>query len=49
VDDSDPGVETQTFAVEGGGFVFSADDPGVYTVEVRRWPFVPFKVEFTAV
>ena len=44
----DPGVETQTFTVEGGGFVFSADDPGVYTVEVRRWPFLPFKVEFTA-
>ena len=49
VDDPDPSVETQTFIVEGGGFVFSADDPGVYTVEVRRWPFLPFKVEFTAV
>ncbi len=48
VDAPDPGVETQTFTVEGGGFVFSVDDPGVYTVEVRRWPFLPFKIEFTA-
>jgi hypothetical protein len=28
--------------------VFVADDPGVYTVEVRRWPFMPFRIEFTA-
>ena len=48
VDDPDPGVETQSFIVDGGGFVFSVDDPGVYTIEVRRWPFLPFKIEFTA-
>jgi hypothetical protein len=48
IDDPDPLVETTTTTVTGGGFVFVADDPGIYTVEVRRWPFVPFKIEFTA-
>lgn len=49
IDDPDPDVETQTITVTGGGFIFTADDPGVYTVEVRRWPFMPFKIEFTAI
>lgn len=48
VDDPDPDVETAVHTVSGGGFVFVAQDPGVYTVEVRRWPFLPFKIEFTA-
>lgn len=48
IDDPDPTVETTYSTVTGGGFVFIADDPGVYTVEVRRWPFLPFKIEFTA-
>lgn len=48
IDDPDPLVETSEETVTGGGFVFVADDPGVYTVEVRRWPFLPFKIEFTA-
>lgn len=48
IDDPDPTVETTVTEVTGGGFVFVADDPGVYTVEVRRWPFLPFKIEFTA-
>lgn len=48
VDDPDPAVETQTYEVTGGGFIFAADDPGVYTIEVRRWPFLPWKVEITA-
>lgn len=48
VDDPDPAVETQVYTVEGGGFIFMADDPGIYTVEVRRWPFLPFRIEFTA-
>lgn len=48
LDDPDPVTPTQVLTVEGGGFVFAADDPGVYTVEVRRFPFVPFKIEFTA-
>ena len=49
IDDPDPDVETAIHTVEGGGFVFIADDPGVYSVEVRRWPFLPFLIEFTAV
>lgn len=48
IDASDPDVETETVTVTGGGFVFIADDPGIYTVEVRRWPFLPFEIEFTA-
>jgi hypothetical protein len=48
IDAPDPLVETSVQTVTGGGFVFVADDPGVYTVEVRRWPFLPFKIEFTA-
>lgn len=48
IDDPDPLVETSEETVTGGGFVFVADDPGVYTVEVRRWPFLSFKIEFTA-
>lgn len=48
IDAPDPDVETTVTEVTGGGFIFSADDPGVYTVEVRRWPFRPFLVEFTA-
>jgi hypothetical protein len=48
IDDPDPEVETTVTEVTGGGFVFVADDPGVYTVEVRRWPFMPFRIEFTA-
>jgi hypothetical protein len=41
-------VETTVTTVSGGGFVFIADDPGVYSVEVSRWPFLPFLIEFTA-
>jgi len=48
IDAADPDVETEIISVAGGGFVFVADDPGVYTVEVRRWPFLPFRIEFTA-
>lgn len=48
LDDPDPTVETQRIEVTGGGFIFSADDPGVYTIEVRRWPFMPFAIEITA-
>jgi hypothetical protein len=48
IDDPDPTVETTVTEVTGGGFIFTAADPGVYTVEVRRWPFLPFSIEFTA-
>jgi hypothetical protein len=48
VDDPDPTVETTTTQVFGGGFEFAAATPGVYTIEVRRFPFLPLKVEITA-
>jgi hypothetical protein len=49
IDDPDADVETTVQTVSGGGFVFTADDPGVYTIEIRRFPFLPFKIEFTAI
>lgn len=48
VDDPDPTVETTTTQVFGGGFEFAAETPGVYTLEVRRFPFLPWLVEITA-
>jgi hypothetical protein len=48
IDDPDLDIETTVTEVTGGGFIFTAEDPGVYTVEIRRWPFLPFLVEFTA-
>lgn len=48
IDDPDPMVETTIEEVTGGGFEFEAADPGVYTLEVRRFPFLPWKVEITA-
>lgn len=48
IDDPDPGVATQEIDVAGGGFIFEADDPGVYTIEIRRFPFLPYKIEITA-
>jgi hypothetical protein len=49
IDDPDPDVETTAQTVNGGGFIFVADDPGVYSIEVRRWPFLPFLIELTAI
>jgi hypothetical protein len=48
IDDPDPTVETTTHTVAGGGFEFEAATPGVYTIEIRRFPFLPLKVEITA-
>lgn len=48
IDDPDPTVETQRIEVAGGGFIFAAENPGVYTIEVIRFPFLPWKVEITA-
>lgn len=48
IDDPDPSVETTVTEVTGGGFIFAAENPGTYTVEVRRFPFLPYKVEITA-
>jgi hypothetical protein len=48
IDAPDPLVETTVQEVEGGGFVFAAADPGTYVVEVRHFPFLPYRVEITA-
>lgn len=48
IDDPDPTVETTVAEVTGGGFIFAADNPGTYTIEIRRFPFLPFKAEITA-
>jgi hypothetical protein len=48
IDDPDPTTETTVITVEGGGFEFEADVAGVYTVEIRRFPFLPAKIEITA-
>lgn len=48
IDAPDPTVETTITEVSGGGFEFEATTPGLYTIEVRRFPFVPFRVDVTA-
>jgi hypothetical protein len=48
IDDPDPTVETMTAEVSGGGFEFAAETPGVYTIEVRRFPFLPWSVQIVA-
>ena len=48
IDDPDPTVETQRIEVTGGGFIFAAENPGLYTIEVIRFPFLSWKVEITA-
>lgn len=48
IDDPDPTVETTMTQVFGGGFEFAAATPGVYTIEVRRFPFLAWKAEITA-
>lgn len=40
--------EEEAITVEGGGFVFSADDPGLYRFRIERFPFLPLDLEFTA-
>jgi hypothetical protein len=45
----DPGEpEESRVTVEGGGFVFTAETPGVYRFRIERFPFVPLDLEFTA-
>jgi hypothetical protein len=48
VDDPDPLVETSTITVTGGSFEFSAEDPGLYTIQISRFPFLPMTLEITA-
>ena len=48
VDDPDPAVETATHTVEDGGFEFEPETPGVYIIEISRFPFLPATIEITA-
>jgi hypothetical protein len=48
IDDPDPTVETWRVTVEGGGFEFECETPGIYTVEISRFPFLPARIEITA-
>lgn len=49
IDAPDPTVETTVTEVAGGGFEFEAATPGSYTIEVRRFPFIPFRIDITAI
>lgn len=48
IDAPDPTVATTVTEVTGGGFEFEAATPGVYTIEVKRFPFLPFRIDVTA-
>lgn len=48
VDDPDPTVETIVHTVEGGTFEFEADTPGLYFIEISRFPFLPARLEISA-
>lgn len=49
IDDPDPLTETVKETVTGGLFEFSADVPGLYTIQISRFPFLPLTLEITAV
>ncbi len=40
--------EESRITVTGGGFVFTAENPGKYRFRVDRFPFLPLDLEFTA-
>jgi hypothetical protein len=40
--------EEQRVIVTGGGFLFTAENPGVYKFKIERFPFLPLELEFTA-
>jgi hypothetical protein len=40
--------EESRVTVEGGGFVFTAETPGIYRFRIERFPFMPLDLEFTA-
>lgn len=48
VDAPDPTVETTVTEVSGGGFEFEAATPGIYAIEIRRFPFLPFRIDIMA-
>lgn len=46
-DPEDP--EEEHLTVAGGGFVFTAENPGKYRFRIERFPFLPLDLEFTAI
>jgi len=40
--------EEQRVTVYGGGFIFTAENPGKYQFRIERFPFLPLDLEFTA-
>lgn len=48
LDDPDPLVETTSHTVTGGSFEFEAAEPGVYTIQIIRHPFLALTLEITA-
>jgi hypothetical protein len=45
----DPGEpEEERVTITGGGFIFTAENPGKYQFRIERFPFLPLDLEFTA-
>ena len=40
--------EEERMTVDGGGFIFTAENPGKYRFRIERFPFLPLDLEFTA-
>ena len=49
IDDPDPLVETITTTISGGGFEFSAENAGIYTIQISKFPFVLMTLQIIAV
>lgn len=48
LDDPDPVTETTSHIVTNGGFEFAADVPGLYTIQISQFPFLPMTLEILA-
>jgi hypothetical protein len=40
--------EEEVVTVTGGGFIFTAENPGMYRFRIDRFPFLPLDLEFIA-
>lgn len=49
IDDPDPLVETMTVTVTGGSFEFSAETVGIYTIQIKKFPFLDLSLEIAVV
>lgn len=49
IDDPDPLVETITTTVTGGGFEFAAENAGIYTIQIDKFPFRLLTLQIVAV